>query len=88
MAYGLPCVATPAAVEGMDLDWESEILVAEDAHDFAEAVAELYENEGLWQEIARNSVASIERSYSVEVAEENVRKILRHHGRELPGKRS
>jgi hypothetical protein len=29
-------------VEGMALDWESEILVADTAHHFAEAVAELY----------------------------------------------
>ena len=88
MAYGLPCVATSAAVEGMDLDWENEILVADDAQDFARAVAELYENQDLWSAVAQSSVASIERSYSMEVAEENLRKILRHHGRDQPGVRS
>ncbi|HIF98630.1 MAG TPA: glycosyltransferase [Myxococcales bacterium] len=86
MAYGLPCVATPPAVEGMDLDWESEILVADGAHHFAEAVAELYENETLWTMLSHNSVASIERSYSMAVAEEGVREIFRHHGRQLPEK--
>ena len=85
MAYGLPCVATPPAVEGMDLDWESEILVADSAQHFAEAIIELYENEALWTTLAHNSVASIERSYSMAVAEEGVREIFRHHGRSLPG---
>jgi hypothetical protein len=69
----------------MDLDWESEILVADSAQHFAEAVVELYENEALWTTLAHNSVASIERSYSMAVAEEGVREIFRHHGRSLPG---
>jgi GT2 family glycosyltransferase len=85
MAHGLPCVATPVAVEGMDLDRESEILVAESALDFAEAVAELYENEALWREISKNSALSIERSFSMEVAREGFRKLLQYHGRPIPG---
>ncbi len=88
MAYGLPCVATPAAAEGMDLKWGSEIMVAETAHEFAEAVAKLYENQELWTMLARNSVASIERSYSAAVAEEGLGKILKHHGRHLPKSRT
>jgi glycosyltransferase involved in cell wall biosynthesis len=87
MAYGLPCVATPAATEGMDLKWGSEIMVAETAHEFAEAVAKLYESQELWTLLARNSVASIERSYSAAVAEEGLGKILKHHGRDLPNSR-
>lgn len=80
MAYGLPCVATPVAVEGMDLDWESEIMVAEDPRDFAEAVVEVYENEALWSTLSANSNASIERSFSMQVAKANIVKMLREHG--------
>ena len=79
MAYGLPCVATPVAVEGMDLDWESEIAVAEGARDFAEAVAAVYEDEALWSTLAMNSSASIARSFSMQVAEANILKMLREH---------
>ena len=85
MAYGLPCVATPPAVEGMQLEWDREILVAREPYEFAEAVAELYANESLWSAMARDSVASIERIYSMEVARKGVLDILRHHGRKAPG---
>ena len=84
MAYGLPCVATPPAVEGMHLEWNREILVAHEPYEFAEAVAELYENETLWSAIARDSVASIERDYSMDVARKAVQDLLRHHGRRAP----
>jgi GT2 family glycosyltransferase/glycosyltransferase involved in cell wall biosynthesis len=85
MAYGLPCVATPSAVEGMELDWQNEILVAESAHDFAEAIAELYENEEYWTLVAEKSMESIERSFSPRVAEDGIRKMLEYHGRECLG---
>lgn len=84
MAYGLPCVATPEAVEGMDIDLQEEILVAKNARDFAESVAELYESEALWLELSRNSKRSIERSYSPAVAEQKLRNLLDAHGRRLP----
>jgi glycosyltransferase involved in cell wall biosynthesis len=87
MAYGLPCVATPAALEGMELDWGSEILVADSAQAFADTVVDLYENRELWDTISGNSAASIERLFSKEVAEENMRNILRHHRRESPDER-
>jgi GT2 family glycosyltransferase/glycosyltransferase involved in cell wall biosynthesis len=84
MAYGLPCVATPEAVEGMDLDLQEEILVAASAQDFAESVAELYESETLWLDLSRKSTRSIERSYSPAVAEEKMRQLLEAHGRTPP----
>ena len=87
MAYGLPCVATSAALEGMEIDWGSEILVADGAQAFAETVVDLYENRDLWDTISRNSAESIERLFSKEVAEENMRDILRQHRRKAPDER-
>ena len=77
-------MATPVAVEGMDLDWESEIAVAEGPRDFAEAVVEVYENEAVWSTLALNSSASIARSFSMQVAEANILKMLREHGFPMP----
>jgi len=84
MAYGLPCVATPSAVEGMGLDWKNEISVAESAQEFAEAVAELYGNEEYWTLVSGKSIKNIERSFSPSVAEDAIRKILEYHGRKCP----
>ncbi|NQZ96069.1 MAG: glycosyltransferase [Myxococcales bacterium] len=80
MAHGLPCVATPIAVEGIDAKWGSEILVAAEAEAFAEQVTSLYESELLWMDLSRNSIQSIERTFSVEVAEQNLKELLDFHG--------
>ena len=55
MCYGLPCVATPVASEGMDLTSEKEILIAEDAISFANQVIRLYQDQVLWETLSINS---------------------------------
>jgi SAM-dependent methyltransferase len=80
MAHGLPCVATPIAVEGMDAKWGSEILVAETAQGLADHVISVYQQEDVWQEIASESIRNIERTFSMEVAEQKVKEILDFYG--------
>jgi GT2 family glycosyltransferase/glycosyltransferase involved in cell wall biosynthesis len=80
MAHGLPCVATPVAVEGMDAKWDSEILVAETAEGFAAHVISLYRDEAIWREIATQSIRNIERTFSMEVAEQKLREIENFYG--------
>ncbi|HEY6047342.1 MAG TPA: glycosyltransferase family 4 protein, partial [Pyrinomonadaceae bacterium] len=45
LSYGLPVVTTSVGAEGMDLRDESEVLIADDANKFAEAVIKLYSDE-------------------------------------------
>lgn len=68
LAHGLPVVATSLAVEGMRLGHEQEVLVADDAAAFAEAVVRLYGDEALWQKLSRNGVAHTERHFSFAAA--------------------
>ncbi|EKD98588.1 MAG: hypothetical protein ACD_23C00354G0001, partial [uncultured bacterium] len=56
MAVGLPVVATSIALEGMALTNGENILMADDAKDFAETVARLYENEQLWLSISESGL--------------------------------
>jgi glycosyltransferase involved in cell wall biosynthesis len=72
MAFGVPVVATPLAVEGMELTDGEDILVAEDPKEFARALVELYESEELWTRLSENGIAKTRARYSPEAAREKL----------------
>ncbi|MEQ1512677.1 MAG: glycosyltransferase [Lysobacteraceae bacterium] len=76
MAHGQPVVATSCAVEGMHLRDGEDVLVADDPQAFADAVVRLYEDEALWNTLARNGLGSVARNFSLETARETVRSVF------------
>jgi glycosyltransferase involved in cell wall biosynthesis len=76
MSYGLPVVATSAAVEGMHLTPGEDVLVADDAAHFAEAVARLFRDDALWHRLSEGGVANIRRHFSRSVAREALERLL------------
>ncbi|HEY5802604.1 MAG TPA: glycosyltransferase [Lysobacter sp.] len=76
MAHGQPVVATACAVEGMHLRDGEDVLVADDAAGFAAAVLRLYRDEALWQRLADNGLANVERHFSLDAGREVVRRVL------------
>ena len=68
MAVGLPVVATNLAAEGMSLTDGKNIMVAETSQQFADAVAKLYLDEALWNEISQNSIVFAENAWGAEAA--------------------
>lgn len=76
MSYGLPVVATPAAVEGMHIHAGSDVLVAADAQAYAEAVVRLYGDEALWRTLSANGLANVERHFSFAAAKAALGRIL------------
>ena len=64
MAFGLPVVATAMAAEGMGLREGEELLVAESAQAFADAVVRLYGDEALWQRLAEGGRDNVRRHFS------------------------
>lgn len=50
--YGVPCVATDLAIEGMGLLHNRNILVGNTAEEFADAVWEVYTNEDCWNKLS------------------------------------
>jgi glycosyltransferase involved in cell wall biosynthesis len=64
MSCGLPVVATPIAVEGMHVVVGDDVLVAEDAAAFADAIVRLYRDEALWGHLSMNGLANVERHFS------------------------
>jgi GT2 family glycosyltransferase len=76
MAHGQPVVATACAVEGMHLRDGVDVLVADDAQAFADAVVRLYQNEALWSQLSRNGLDNVARHFSMDAARDTVRKVF------------
>ncbi len=77
MSYGLPVVATSAAVEGMHVRDGEDVLVADDAAAFAAHVVRLYRDEALWNRLSANGLDNVERHFSFAAAREALRQVLR-----------
>ncbi len=76
MAHGQPVVATTCAVEGMHLGDGFDVLVADDAEAFAEAVVRLYQDQPLWSALSRNGLDNVSRHFSLDAARDTVRRIF------------
>lgn len=68
MSYGVPVVATPAAVEGMHLAPGEDVMVASEPEQFAEAIERAYRDEALWHRLSAAGVENIRRHFSRAVA--------------------
>lgn len=76
MAHGQPVVATNMAAEGMNLQHEVDVMIADDADAFAQAVVRLYRDRALWERLAANGLANIERHFSVQTAKLTLQNLL------------
>ena len=76
MAHGLPVVATTAAVEGMHLRDGEDVLVADDAAGFADAVLRLIDDEALWSRLSVNGRGNVTRHFSLDAARAVVRELF------------
>ena len=76
MAHGQPVVATACAVEGMHLDDGLNVLVADDAAGFADAVVRLYDDDVLWQRLADQGRINLQRHFSLDAGREVVRRVV------------
>ncbi len=68
MSYGLPVVATPCAVEGMHVIEGRDVLVAETAKDFANAVIRLYGDAELWNSLSAHGLTNVTKYFSFAAA--------------------
>jgi len=76
MSYGLPVVATTMAVEGMHVRAGEDVLVADSAHGFADAVIALYADHALWNRLSDNGLANVREHFSFEAASLALRRII------------
>lgn len=76
MAHGQPVVATSCAIEGMHLTHGHDVLVADDADAFAEAVLRLYDDAELWGTLSEHGRDNIARHFSLDAARDTVGRIF------------
>ncbi|HEY7511902.1 MAG TPA: glycosyltransferase [Vicinamibacteria bacterium] len=76
LSHGLPVVATPAAVEGMRLTPERDVLVADAPGAFCSAIARLYEDEKLWTRLSAGGLDTVRRLYSRETARVTLQQVV------------
>ncbi len=76
LAYGMPSVVTAIAAEGIPLRHGLEVLVAETAQEWADAVTELYTNPVLWEHVSKNAKAFARTRYSFDQGRQLMRKAL------------
>jgi O-antigen biosynthesis protein len=76
MSYGLPVVTTRIGIEGMYLEEGKDVLIAENAPDFADAVINLYTNGDLWNKLSANGLENVKNHFSFAAAEKSLISVL------------
>ena len=77
MAYGQPVVATPIAVEGMEIAAGNEALVAAEPARFADEIVRLYRDPALWLKLSDAGLANIQAHFSFAAASQALERILK-----------
>ena len=67
MSVGLPTVATEIAAEGMGVENNRNILIANQPHEIVRAIDQLLTNKNLWEEISENGVNYAELTWGGQV---------------------
>ena len=68
MAVGLPVVTTAIGAEGMSLTAGENIVIADGAKQFCDAVVKLYLNKDLWTEVCQNGLTFAGQQWGAEAA--------------------
>jgi O-antigen biosynthesis protein len=76
MSYGVPCVATSIAVEGLGLKQGENILVGDTPENFAQEVVTLYTDKHLWDHLSISGLSFAEAHWSIKVGERKLTEFL------------
>uniref|UniRef100_Q3AQI8 Glycosyltransferase-like protein n=1 Tax=Chlorobium chlorochromatii (strain CaD3) TaxID=340177 RepID=Q3AQI8_CHLCH len=72
LSYGVPCVASPIASEGMELIPDKDLLVAKEPDEFANKIIKLYTDEALWNALSDNALTTVEERYSYKAGKKRI----------------
>ncbi len=76
LSYGVPCVLTKVAAEGLGLGDDEGALCADEPTDFADAVIRLYQNQDLWQCLSDGGLARVEQEFSINANRKKLAELL------------
>lgn len=69
LSHGVPCVASGIAVEGMGLENERNVVVADEAEAVADQVCDLFADDSRWMSLRQEGLDFVSRAYSWEAGE-------------------
>lgn len=69
MSHGVPVVSTTIGAEGMDLQDRRDVLIADDADAFVDAIIELHDDSRLWKLLSSQGLENVRRHFSPQAAE-------------------
>lgn len=76
MSHGVPVIATTLAVEGMQLSAGTDVLIADDANAFVEAVARLQRDQALWDRLSEHGRYNVHQHFSAAAAATVLHRVL------------
>lgn len=76
MSHGVPVIATTIAVEGMQLSDGIDVLVADDAAAFVDAVLRLQRDKTLWQQLSGHGLDNVRQHFSAAAAAAVLHRVL------------
>jgi GT2 family glycosyltransferase/glycosyltransferase involved in cell wall biosynthesis len=76
MSYGQPVVGTKVAVEGMYTRQGHDVMMADQASEFATAVIQLYQDQPLWEQISKGGLENVQKWFSFNAAKATVAELL------------
>jgi O-antigen biosynthesis protein len=76
MSYGVPCVATSIALEGLGLKQGENILIGDTPENFAQQVVTLYTDKSLWDHLSLSGLYFVEAHWSIKVGERKLTEFL------------
>lgn len=76
MSFGVPVIATTVAVEGMQLEHEGNVLVADDVGGIVAAVMRLQRDAALWQRLSAGGLENVRQYFSPGAADATLRRVL------------
>ena len=76
LSYGLPCVASSVATEGMNLTDGENILQSDDPQIFADLVYKAYTDKTLWTKLSDNGLSFVEDRHGLESFETRLQEII------------
>jgi glycosyltransferase involved in cell wall biosynthesis len=84
LSYGVPVVASSIAAEGLFLTHGEDVLIADEARAFAEAVMSLYRDESLWNRLSRKGLDTVSRHFSPTAAKAALTELLAQMEKDYP----
>ena len=77
LGFGVPCVVTSIAAEGMGFGANDGALLADERMEFAHAVIRLYRDAELWQRLSDGGLALVKRRFSLDANRQKLQELLR-----------